>query len=49
MKESASTSYEAPQLTVVGSVKDLTLGDGWGGNDDTFVFWGYPIHYGELS
>ena len=35
--------YESPRLTVVGSVKDLTLGDGWRGNDDTFVF-----HIGRL-
>ena len=45
--------YESPQLTEVGSVKDLTLGEGFWGNDDTFVFtiWGHQIsiHYGELS
>lgn len=45
--------YESPQLTEVGSVKDLTLGEGIRGNDDTFVFsiWGhqFSISYGELS
>ncbi len=45
--------YESPQLTEVGSVKDLTLGEGVWGNDDTFVFsiWGHQvsISYGELS
>jgi hypothetical protein len=57
MQESANQTrplYESPQLTVVGSVKGLTLGAGVRGKDDTFVFtspWGYEItvHYGELS
>jgi hypothetical protein len=56
MRDSANQTrplYESPQLTVVGSVKDLTLGDGWRGNDDTFVFhigrFTISIPYGELS
>jgi hypothetical protein len=56
MRESANQTrplYESPQLTVVGSVKDLTLGDGWRGKDDTFVFhigrFTISIPYGELS
>lgn len=48
-----SSSYESPKLTAVGSVKDLTLGEGWRGNDDTLVFaiFGrtFSIEYGELS
>lgn len=40
------TTYEAPQLTTVGSLKDLTLGDGWRGNDDSFMFFGIEIEYG---
>lgn len=39
-------TYEAPQLTTVGSLKDLTLGEGWAGNDDVLLFF---IRYGELS
>jgi hypothetical protein len=43
--------YEPPTLTVVGSVRDLTMGDGLWGHDDTFVFhWGpfeIPIPYGN--
>lgn len=39
-------AYEAPRLTAVGSLKDLTLGEGWRGNDDV-LFW--FIRYGELS
>lgn len=47
------SAYEPPHLTTVGSVRDLTLGRGLWGGDDTFVFtWG-PFHietsYGELS
>ena len=45
--------YESPELAEVGSVRDLTLGDGWRGNDDTFVFHigrhTISITYGELS
>jgi len=45
--------YESPQLTEVGSVKDLTLGEGWRGNDDTFVLtigrFQISLEYGELS
>ena len=35
-------AYEAPRLTVVGSIKDLTLGRGLAGHDDSFLFfhWG---------
>lgn len=40
------TTYEAPQLTTVGSLKDMTLGEGWDGSDDVFF---YFIRYGELS
>ena len=36
--------YEAPRITEAGSVRDLTLGEGLAGNDDTFVFF---FHYGE--
>lgn len=46
-------AYEAPRLTTVGSVKDLTLGQGLFGNDDTFVFhigrFTITIPYGESS
>lgn len=45
--------YEAPRLTAIGSVKDVTLGEGIWGSDDTFVFhWGpfnVTIPYGNLS
>ena len=45
--------YESPELTEVGSVRDLTLGQGWRGNDDTFVFTvkgrTISITYGTLS
>lgn len=45
--------YEPPELTAVGSVRDLTMGDGIFGHDDTFVFhWGpfeIPIPYGNNS
>lgn len=45
--------YEPPHLTAVGSVKDLTLGEGIWGSDDTFVFhWGpfnVEVPYGNLS
>jgi hypothetical protein len=44
-------AYEAPRLTTVGSVKDLTLGQGLWGSDDTFVLhigrFEIPIHYGH--
>ncbi len=36
-------TYEAPRLTTVGSVKDLTLGHGFSGWEDNFVLhtpWG---------
>lgn len=33
--------YEAPQITEVGSVRDLTLAQGWSGNDDRFLFFTY--------
>jgi hypothetical protein len=56
MHESANQTrplYESPHLTEVGSVKDLTLGGGWRGSDDTFVFTihghQFSIQYGELS
>lgn len=46
-------SCESPRLTEVGSVTDLTLGEGWSGRDDTFVFtigrFDVSISYGELS
>ena len=36
--------YESPKLTAIGSVREMTLGEGIFGNDDTFVFhWG-PFH-----
>lgn len=38
--------YESPQLTTVGSLTDLTLGEGWAGSDDVLF---YFIRYGELS
>jgi hypothetical protein len=45
--------YEPPKLTVVGSVRDLTLGEGLFGSDDTFVFhWGpfqISLPYGNGS
>lgn len=35
-------TYEAPRLTVIGSVAELTLGRGVAGNDDSFLWfhWG---------
>lgn len=35
-------TYESPVLTTVGSLKDMTLGEGRQGNDDRFLFfaWG---------
>ena len=30
--------YESPTLTTVGSVRGLTMGDGWLGHDDHLVF-----------
>lgn len=30
--------YEAPRITEVGSVRDLTLAQGWAGKDDKFLF-----------
>lgn len=45
------SNYEAPRLTAVGSVKDLTLGQGWAGSDDTFVVqvgrFTFSIEYGQ--
>ncbi|WP_156252160.1 lasso RiPP family leader peptide-containing protein [Pseudactinotalea terrae] len=38
--------YEAPTMTEVGSVRDLTLGEGWAGNDDTLL---YFIRYGTIE
>jgi len=35
-------TYEAPTITTVGSVADVTLAQGIKGNDDTFLF----FHYG---
>ncbi|CAM3429976.1 lasso RiPP family leader peptide-containing protein [Occultella glacieicola] len=35
--------YESPMIQEVGSVRDLTLGEGWAGSDDTFL---YFIRYG---
>lgn len=40
------STYEAPRLTAVGSLKDLTLGRGLRGNDDSFVFFGIEITWG---
>lgn len=37
--------YESPKLTVVGSVRELTLGKGWDGQDDRFLC----FTWGELS
>jgi hypothetical protein len=36
-------SYEAPELTVLGSVSELTLGDKKYGDSDGFTFMGVPI------
>ena len=38
--------YEAPKMTEVGSVRDLTLGEGVWGRDDSFSFLGFTVHYG---
>ncbi len=35
--------YEPPRLTTVGTLADMTLGEGWRGNDDV-LFW--FIRYG---
>ncbi|WP_169576492.1 lasso RiPP family leader peptide-containing protein [Nocardioides halotolerans] len=37
--------YESPKLTTVGSVRSLTMGQGFHGNDDHLVFtvFGYDI------
>jgi hypothetical protein len=49
----SGAGYEPPRLTTVGSVKELTLGEGLWGNDDSFVFHLGPfeisIPYGEAS
>lgn len=37
------STYEAPKLTAVGSLKDLTLGRGIRGNDDSLIFFGHVI------
>lgn len=46
-------AYVSPTLTKVGTVRDLTLGEGLLGSDDTFVFtWGpfdIEIPYGTGS
>lgn len=39
-------TYEAPRLTTVGSLTDLTLGEGVAGSDDVLLWF---IRYGELS
>jgi hypothetical protein len=39
------TQYESPELKRLGSVKDLTLGEGLKGSDDTFLFFHYGIDY----
>lgn len=39
-------TYESPTLTTVGSLRELTLGDGVQGDADNFVFttpWGWDI------
>lgn len=38
--------YEAPQITEVGSVRDLTLAQGGRGNDDRFLFF---FTYGDKT
>ena len=47
------THYESPKLTTVGSVRSLTMGQGFRGNDDHLVFtvFGYEIDipYGQGS
>lgn len=44
------TTYEAPQLTTVGSLKDMTLGEGWEAWDDSIRLFGLNIPLpGELS
>lgn len=35
--------YESPTLTEVGSVRDLTLGEGWNSWDDSIQFFGFVI------
>ncbi|MFC7494562.1 MULTISPECIES: lasso RiPP family leader peptide-containing protein [unclassified Nocardioides] len=37
------TQYESPKLKQLGSVKALTLGEGWEGDDDTLLWF---IRYG---
>jgi hypothetical protein len=34
-------AYEAPKITTVGSVSGLTQAQGWSGNDDHFLFFGF--------
>jgi hypothetical protein len=45
--------YESPRLTTVGSVRSLTMGQGFRGNDDHFVLavFGYEfdVAYGTGS
>lgn len=36
-------TYESPRLTTVGSLTDMTLGQGLSGNDDRFLFFTYGI------
>ena len=36
-------SYEAPELTILGSASELTLGDKKYGDSDGFTFMGAPI------
>ncbi|WP_414690390.1 lasso RiPP family leader peptide-containing protein [Nocardioides sp.] len=46
--------YESPKLTAVGSVRGLTMGQGFRGSDDHLVFtipgWGtFDLPYGQSS
>jgi hypothetical protein len=36
--------YEAPRITEVGSLKDVTLAEGWDGYDDHLVFMDGHLH-----
>ena len=35
--------YEAPTLDEIGSVADVTRGEGWQGSDDSLTWWGITI------
>jgi hypothetical protein len=40
--------YEAPTITEIGTVAELTQGDGWRGNHDSRTFFGVvTVHYGQ--